>query len=115
MSKFFAYLGGIGADPHDDEETRRSQLSWLDLFDLLQRAGDRAAFEQLALSYVVRFERSAPAWDERVRPTVGARATSGGYVALTIRRWTRRRRLWVWIGSCCGTVRWATHTRSRRN
>jgi anti-anti-sigma regulatory factor len=68
---------------HDDEETQQSQLAWLALFDLLQRAGDRAAFEQLALSYVVRFEHSAPAWDETVRPTVGPRATSSGYIALT--------------------------------
>jgi ABC-type transporter Mla MlaB component len=68
---------------HDEEETRSSQLAWLALFDLLQRAGDRAAFEQLALDYVVYFERSAPAWDETVRPTVGPRATSGGYVAMT--------------------------------
>jgi hypothetical protein len=51
-----------------EDEDKRSPLAWLALFDLLQRAGNRAAFEQLALLYVVRFERSAPSWDERARP-----------------------------------------------
>ena len=47
-----------------DHDTKLSPLAWLALFDLLQRAGDRAAFDQLALQYVVQFERSAPAWEE---------------------------------------------------
>jgi hypothetical protein len=68
----------------EDEETKRSPLAWLALFDLLQRAGNRAAFEQLALLYVVRFERSAPSWDERARPPAVQRAaTAGGYIAIT--------------------------------
>lgn len=67
----------------DDEDTKRSPLAWLALFDLLQRAGNHAAFEQLALLYVVRFERSAPAWDERVRPPAGPHASAGGYIAVT--------------------------------
>ena len=33
-----------------DHDTKQSPLAWLALFDLLQRAGDRAAFEQHALS-----------------------------------------------------------------
>lgn len=41
---------------------------WLCLFDLLARAGDRATFDDLALRYVVEFERSAPAWDDMARP-----------------------------------------------
>jgi len=65
-----------------DHDTRLSALAWLALFDLLQHAGDKAAFDQLALKYVVQFERSAPAWDEQVKPQIGPRA-AGGYVAIT--------------------------------
>jgi anti-anti-sigma regulatory factor len=67
-----------------DDDTKNSPLAWLALFDLLQRANDRAAFDQLALRYVVAFERSAPAWEDRgghVPP--GARPVAGGYVGLT--------------------------------
>ena len=67
-----------------DQDARTSPLAWLALFDVLQRAGDRAAFDQLALQYVVAFERSAPAWEERgpsARP--GVRPPVGGYFALT--------------------------------
>jgi ABC-type transporter Mla MlaB component len=68
-----------------DEDTRLSPLAWLALFDLLQRANDRAAFDQLALQYVVQFERSAPGWDEREAParTLLSRPAVGGYVAVT--------------------------------
>jgi anti-anti-sigma regulatory factor len=68
----------------EDEDARLSPLAWLALFDLLQRADDRAAFDQLALQFVVAFERSAPAWEEgatRSRP--GARPAAGGYVGFT--------------------------------
>ena len=68
----------------EDNDAKGSPLAWLALFDLLQRANDRAAFDQLALQYVVAFERSAPAWEERVpqsRP--GAKPHAGGYFALT--------------------------------
>ena len=70
----------------EDEDTKLSPLAWLALFDLLQRANDRAAFDQLALQYVVQFERSAPAWEERAAPvgrTLLSRPTAGGYVAVT--------------------------------
>jgi anti-anti-sigma regulatory factor len=70
---------GVESDP----ETQLSPLAWLALFDLLQRAGDRSAFEQLALQYVVRFERSAPAWNDRIRPPPGPRAQVGGYIGVT--------------------------------
>jgi ABC-type transporter Mla MlaB component len=71
-----------------DEDTKLSPLAWLALFDLLQRANDRAAFDQLALQFVVQFERSAPAWEERAgdaaKPrTMLSRPVSGGYVAIT--------------------------------
>jgi ABC-type transporter Mla MlaB component len=67
-----------------DSDAKVSPLAWLALFDLMQRACDRAAFDQLALQYVVAFERSAPAWEERgsqTRPE--ARQQPGGYFALT--------------------------------
>jgi len=67
-----------------DNDAKVSPLAWLALFDLLQRAADRAAFDQLALQYVVAFERSAPAWEEgqpQQRP--GTRPSAGGYFALT--------------------------------
>jgi anti-anti-sigma regulatory factor len=70
---------GIASDP----ETQLSPLAWLALFDLHQRALDRNAFEQLALSYVVRFERSAPAWNDRLRPAAAPRAQVGGYIGVT--------------------------------
>ena len=49
----------------NDIDTKLSVLAWLALFDLLQRQGDRAAFDKLALQYVMQFERSAPAWERR--------------------------------------------------
>jgi anti-anti-sigma regulatory factor len=66
----------------DDADTRASMLAWLALFDLLQREGDKVAFDQLALRYVIQFERSAPGWEARVKPAVAAR-TLVGLVALT--------------------------------
>ena len=57
---------------------------WLMLFDLYQHLGMRVEFEALALEFVVKFERSAPAWiesDERHDPAL---ATGGiGYFALS--------------------------------
>ena len=52
-----------------DHDTKISPLAWLALFDLQQRAGDKAAFDQFALKYVVQFERSAPAWEAAEKPT----------------------------------------------
>jgi ABC-type transporter Mla MlaB component len=66
-----------------DTETRDSPLAWLALFDLLQRARDRDGFERLALSYVVQFERSAPAWDDRAPPATGPRQAPGGHVSIS--------------------------------
>jgi ABC-type transporter Mla MlaB component len=68
----------------NDIDAKVSPLAWLALFDLLERTNERAAFERLALQYVVAFERSAPAWEEReqqLRP--GTRPVAGGYFALT--------------------------------
>lgn len=67
-----------------DHDTKQSPLAWLALFDLLQRAGDRAAFDQHALQYSVQFERSAPAWEARHGAATGAsKQAGGGYIALT--------------------------------
>ena len=65
-----------------DADTKLSPLAWLALFDLVQRAGERAAFDQLAMQYVLQFERSAPSWDEAMKPAAGGIA-GGGYIAIT--------------------------------
>lgn len=70
---------GVQTDP----DAKSSPLAWLALFDLLQRAGDRASFDQFALQYVVQFERSAPAWEESNRPAANAKSDTGGYIAIT--------------------------------
>ena len=50
---------------HALETSERVQpMVWMCLFDLYARSNDRTAFEELALRFVVQFERSAPAWDE---------------------------------------------------
>lgn len=60
-----------------DHDTRTSPLAWLALFDLLQRADDKAAFDQLSLQYVVQFERSPPPWEAKAKPGPGPRAAGG--------------------------------------
>ena len=68
----------------EDPDAKASPLAWLALFDLLQRANDRAAFDQHALQYVMQFERSPPPWEQRTMAPVSApKATPGGYVLLT--------------------------------
>jgi len=66
-----------------DPEAKASPLAWHALFDLLQRAGDKAAFDQLALQYVVRFEQLAPTWTSRAKPQIGPRHSAGGQISLT--------------------------------
>lgn len=58
---------------------------WLMLLDLYQEIGERKAFDQLALEYVVRFERSAPSWRVPLAAPVDAMLRTGGaaYVSLT--------------------------------
>jgi anti-anti-sigma regulatory factor len=64
-------------------DSRVLALAWHAQFDLLQRADDRAAFDQLALEYVSVFECSPPPWDE-ARMSAGKSGASGaGYFALT--------------------------------
>ena len=40
------------------------QTAWHMLFELVNQSGDRAAFEQLTMDYVLRFENSPPGWME---------------------------------------------------
>jgi anti-anti-sigma regulatory factor len=58
-----------------DTPERLQPMVWMCLFDLYCRSGDRAAFDDLALKFVVQFERSAPAWDELVGIGSSAAAT----------------------------------------
>ena len=66
-----------------DQDTKLSPLAWLALFDLIQRANDRAAFDRLSMQFVLQFERSAPAWDETAKPSSGETPGGGGYIAVT--------------------------------
>ena len=71
---------GVQTDP----EAKNAPLAWLALFDVLQRADDRAAFDKLALLYVVQFERSPPVWEEGGKKAPQpVKASSGGYAILT--------------------------------
>jgi len=63
-----------------DHDAKLSPLAWLSLFDLMQRANDRNAFDQLSLQYVVQFERSAPAWEDTGKPA--SSKVPGGYVPI---------------------------------
>lgn len=69
---------GIESDP----DTKLSSLAWLALFDLMQRDGDKAAFERLSMQYLDQFESSAPAWEAKAAPPAAPRAL-GGYLAVT--------------------------------
>jgi anti-anti-sigma regulatory factor len=55
---------------------------WLMLLDVLQASGDRAGFEELAIGFAARFERSPPAWvaDGTGRPQPGASGPSAATV-----------------------------------
>ncbi len=59
-----------------DTSERSLPMVWMCLFDLYARGADRTAFEELALKFVVQFERSAPAWDELCPTHMGATATA---------------------------------------
>ncbi|WP_375592038.1 hypothetical protein [Chitiniphilus eburneus] len=59
--------------------TRRHE-TWHLLFELYQQLGDRAAYDELALQYVVEFEVSPPVWRELPRAAV-AEAAGSAYVA----------------------------------
>ena len=71
---------GVAGDP----DAKLSPLAWLALFDLMQRANDRAAFDRLAMQYLLQFERSAPSWEEEgAKASGGETQAGGGYIAIT--------------------------------
>ncbi len=43
-----------------------TRLAWQMLFELINQRGDKAAFEQLTMDYVLRFEHSPPGWVDYV-------------------------------------------------
>lgn len=45
-----------------DDLGSSTRTAWHMLFELINHRGDRAAFEQLAMDYALRFEHSPPAW-----------------------------------------------------
>ncbi|HSS45921.1 MAG TPA: STAS domain-containing protein [Burkholderiales bacterium] len=56
--------------------------AWLMLFDLYQQKGMQKEFEELALNFVVKFERSPPAWRE-IKATNTTLAQQDGTFALS--------------------------------
>jgi ABC-type transporter Mla MlaB component len=59
-----------------------ARMAWHMLFELVNQRGDKAAFEQLAMDYVLRFEHSPPAWiDYVVAPPTRAAAVAAPPVA----------------------------------
>jgi ABC-type transporter Mla MlaB component len=53
---------GLRAAIHSDSLGDAAQQAWLMLFELFQQRGDKAAFDNLTIEYVLRFESSPPAW-----------------------------------------------------
>lgn len=53
---------GLRAALAADDVGPNVQTAWHMLFELVNQSGDRAAFEQLTMDYVLRFENSPPAW-----------------------------------------------------
>ncbi|HMG60966.1 MAG TPA: STAS domain-containing protein [Burkholderiales bacterium] len=68
----------------EDDLGNSAQQAWLMLFDLYQHLGMTLEFEALALEFVLKFERSPPAWIETGERPDPALATGGiGYFALS--------------------------------
>src|SRR6185295_3526270 len=57
-------LSALSASVRGAQLGDSEQQAWLMLFDLHQHLGMKREFEALALEFVVKFERSAPAWLE---------------------------------------------------
>ncbi|MBK9607266.1 MAG: STAS domain-containing protein [Betaproteobacteria bacterium] len=73
----------LGGALVNELDSRALAMAWHAQFDLLQRANDRAAFDELALEYVAVFERSPPPWDEARSAAARAGAPGAGCFALT--------------------------------
>jgi len=67
----------------DDHDTKLSQLAWLALFDLLQRAGVPVRIVVDHRGDVVAFESSAPSWERSADKPQAAKTGQGGYVAIS--------------------------------
>jgi anti-anti-sigma regulatory factor len=66
-------LARLSSAVREEELGDSAQQAWLMLFDLYQHLGMKPEFEALALEFVVKFERSPPAWiefDERHDPAL---------------------------------------------
>lgn len=69
-------------DNHDIKEPQ----PWLMLFDLYQMSGMKQKFEELAMDFVDKFERSPPAWIEKKQasaPKQPEKTGTGNYFAFT--------------------------------
>lgn len=76
-------LAALGRAVRDNSLGASALQAWLMLFDLYQHRDMRAEFEALALEFVVKFERSPPAWTAVEAHASPALATGGiGYFAL---------------------------------
>lgn len=79
-----AALAALDAAVAADNLGQATEQIWAMRFDLYQLMGEREAFEQRALEYSVKFEKSPPTWIEQHRPINPA--LSGGaqaYVAFS--------------------------------
>jgi len=77
---------GLRAAIHTDSLGDSAQRAWLMLFELFQQRGDKAAFDNLTIEYVLRFESSPPAWidykDDGGTATAGKTASGAPIVRL---------------------------------
>jgi anti-anti-sigma regulatory factor len=67
---------------------RADAQPWLMLFEIYQMQGEKSQFEELALEFVVKFERTAPIWSDAKVPGAGTQkppegSAAEGYVSLT--------------------------------
>jgi anti-anti-sigma regulatory factor len=76
-------LSALSRSVREGELGNSALQAWLMLFDLLQHLDMRVEFEALSLEFVVKFERSPPAWIETGEDKDPATATGGvAYFAL---------------------------------
>jgi len=77
-------LSALSRSVRGAELGESAQQAWLMLFDLYQHLGMKLEFEALAVEFVLKFERSAPAWLETGERRDPALDTGGiAYFALT--------------------------------
>jgi len=69
--------GVLRAGLRRDELGSVTRMAWHMLFELVNQRGDRAAFEQLAMDYALRFEHSPPAWVDYTESEASRPAAAG--------------------------------------